>query len=132
WLERLLACFDEPNVVCAGGRVVNAGFTGRVHADAGQIRWYGRHVGNVAALETRGPIRVVSVMECNWAWRTSILRSLAFDPRLDFDDASMYGLDLCLQAKQAGYDIVYAAAPRVRDAGAPRDPSLDRGDRAQR
>jgi GT2 family glycosyltransferase len=132
WLERLLACFDEPNIACAGGRVVNAGFTGKVRTDAGQIRWYGRHIGNVGALETRGSIRVASVMECNWAWRTSILRSLAFDPRLDFDDGSMYGLDLCLQAKQAGYDIVYTAETRVRDAGAPRDPSLDRGDRAQR
>ena len=57
---------------------------------------------------------------------------LEFDQRLDFDDASMYGLDLCLQAIERGHRVVYQPAAVVVNASAPRDPSLDRGDRIAR
>ena len=73
----------------------------------GSIRWFGQHVGNVAALELSRSRQVQGVMECNWAWRSSVLRSLDFDTALDQDDASMYGLDLRLQAQELGYSVVY-------------------------
>src|SRR5205823_3217751 len=100
--------------------------------DAGQIRWYGRYVGNLGALEAPAPIEVIAVMEGNWAWRTGVLQSLSFDDALDVDDSSMYGLDLCLQAIERGFSIVYEPRARVVHHAAPRDPALDRADNVSR
>ncbi len=115
-----------------GGRVVMPEPVGIVRRDAGSIRWYGQHVGNVASLDLAESREVAAVMECNWAWRTSILRSLEFDPALDNDDASMYGLDLCLQAETLGYSVVYEPRARVLHHAAPREERLNRKNRAHR
>jgi GT2 family glycosyltransferase len=132
WLAALRRPFADRRVACVGGHVSTPGFRGKVRRDAGRVRWYGKHVGNVGALEGRGPAEVDGVMEGNWAWRTPVLRSLTFDSVLDFDDASMYGLDLCLQAKARGLRVVYEPEARVLHHAAPRDPSLDRADRDKR
>lgn len=132
WLEALVRPFEDATIACVGGRVETLGFYGHVHRDAGQIRWYGKHVGNVAMRDGDGSMAVASVMECNWAWRREVLRSLEFDPVFAADDASMYGLDLCLQASAKGYGVVYEPRARVVHHAAPRDDSLDRGDRPQR
>jgi len=132
WLETLLEPFSNPTVACVGGRVITPGFRGVIRKEAGRMRWYGRHIGNIGALEAPGPLEVDGVMECNWAWRRSVLRSLDFDSALDYDDASMYGLDLCLQAKKLGWRIMYHPGARVIHNVAPRDPTLDRADRVKR
>lgn len=132
WLEALLRPFEGPTVACVGGRVETPGFEGKVHADAGQIRWYGKHVGNIGALDGNEPIDVAGVMECNWAWRAHVLRRLEFDPVFAADDASMYGLDLCLQAQALGNRVVYQPDARVLHHVAPRDPLLGRGERPTR
>lgn len=132
WLSSLVSPFEEASVACVGGRVITPGLRARRHADAGQIRWYGRHVGNVASIEASHTIDVAGVTECNWAWRRDVLERLTFDPRLDFDDGSMYGLDLALQARERGFRVVYQPAAVVVNASAPRDPSLDRRDRRMR
>jgi GT2 family glycosyltransferase len=190
WLEALVSAFSDPQVACVGGRVITPGFRGKVRADAGRVRWYGNHIGNIGALEARGPVEVDGVMECNWAWRSNALRSLRldpifedgdavyldggrlrwygrhignigafeapgpvdvdgvmegnwawrvavlrrldFDPVFDFDDASMYGLDLCLRAKALGYRVLYQPAARIVHHIAPRDPALARQDRPLR
>ncbi len=108
------------------------GFRGKVTKDSGRLRWYGQLAGNVGALDAPASVDVDSVMECNWAWRRSILSRLEFDPVLDFDDASMYGLDLCLQARRMGYKVIYEPKARILNTPAPRDPTLDRNDRAAR
>ena len=61
-----------------------------------------------------------------------MIQQMHFDPRLDFHDASMYGLDLTLQARERGLRVVYQPAAVVVNASAPRDPSLDRDDRIAR
>jgi GT2 family glycosyltransferase len=132
WFEALLSPFSDTRVACVGGRVVTAMSPSRVHADAGQIRWYGRHIGNVGSVDGVHPFEVHSVMECNWAWRADVLRSLDFDPVLSHDDASMYGLDLCLQAGERGFRVLYEPRARVFHHAAPRDPALDRADRVRR
>jgi GT2 family glycosyltransferase len=132
WLRAIVEPFADPSVACVGGRVVTPGQRARVDADAGRIRWYGRHIGNVAMLDGPGTVDVDGVMECNWVWRRSALERLRFDPQLDFDDASMYGLDLTLQVRAGGMRVVYQPAAVVVNASAPRDPSLDRRDRAAR
>ena len=132
WLAALVRPFEDERVACVGGRVVTPGFRGTVHRDAGRLRTYGKYVGNVGALESRVAVEVDAVMEGNCAWRTAVLRGLRFDPVLDFGDASMYGLDLCLQARERGFLIVYEPRARVLHHAAPRDGSLDRSDRAPR
>lgn len=132
WMGALVEPFADPLVACVGGRVASVGFRGKVHRDAGRIRWYGKHIGNVGALEVPRPIDVDGVMEGNWAWRRDVLANLDFDPVLDFDDASMYGLDLCLQAKAMGLKVIYQSAARVFHHVAPRDHLLDREDRRKR
>lgn len=132
WMEALLEPFSDQRAACVGGRVDTTGFVGIVHPDAGRIRWYGKHVGNVAALETSGSREVDSVMECNWAWRVDILRSLEFHPVFDRDDGSMYGLDLCLQARSKGFKTIYKCDARVIHHAAPRDPTLSREDQRPR
>jgi GT2 family glycosyltransferase len=132
WLTALLLAFSDPDIGCVGGRVVVEGFKGKVSSDAGRIRWYGKYIGNVGEREDPQPVEVASVVECNWAWRKSVLERLEFDPVLDFDDASMYGLDLCMQARKRGYRTMYLSTARVIHHIAPRDPQLNRADRERR
>jgi GT2 family glycosyltransferase len=128
WFQALLEPFHDPTVACVGGRVVTPGLRARVRTDAGQILWYGRYVGNAAMVRSSRPLDAVSAAEGNWAWRRTVIQQMYFDPRLDFHDASMYGLDLTLQARERGFRVVYQPAAVVVNANAPRDPSLDRDD----
>jgi GT2 family glycosyltransferase len=132
WLAALTEPFADARVACVGGRVVAPGFRGRVHPDAGAIRWYGRHIGNVGEREDAELVEVSAVMEGNCAWRRDVLTQLEFDPVLDFDDSVLYSLDLCLQARALGYRVVYRTAARVTHHAAPRSADLDRGDRPRR
>ena len=128
WLTFLLVPFTDPDVSTVGGRVTvpRTGAKIKVSEDAGRIRWYGQCPGNVGARRDAEPIEVDSVMEGNSAWRCAILRDLEFDPVLDFDDAPMFGFDLCLQAKSRGHRIMYQSKAVVLHHSAPREPILDR------
>jgi GT2 family glycosyltransferase len=75
---------------------------------------------------------VDSVMEGNSIWRRKLLASLEFDPVLNFDDAVMYGLDLCLQVKERGLKLIYEPRALVYHHSAPRAPELDRQERGSR
>lgn len=133
WLEHLLSSFSDPKVGVAGGRVVVPGQPpSKLRGRPGRISWYGKLWGNLAGIGGSTPVDVLSVMEGNWAWRRELLASLIFDPVLNFDDASMYGLDLCLQAAERGYRIVYEPRALVHHHVAPRAPELDRADRSRR
>ena len=134
WLKELAAGFASADIVCVGGALEDATLTirGGVKPDAGQIRWYGRFVGNVGALRIPEPIDVAGVHEGNSAWRTEVLRSLRFEPALQGDEAAMYGLDLSLQARARGGRIRYIPSAMVRVDEAPRDPSLVKQDRVAR
>ena len=133
WLGQLLSPFGDANVGVVGGRVITpAAPAPRLKGKPGCTSWYGRHWGNVASLEGESAIEVQGVMECNWAWRRSVLTSLKFDPVLNFDDASMYGFELCLQAKGAGWRVIYQPRAVVHHHAAPRAVDLDRADRPRR
>jgi GT2 family glycosyltransferase len=133
WLAHLVAPFADPGVGVAGGRVITpASQSARRRGRPGHISWYGKHWGNVASLDGDSPVEVEAVMECNWAWRRDLLASLQFDPVLNFDDASMYGLDLCMQARAKGFRVLYEPRAVVHHHVAPRVASLDRSDRTKR
>jgi len=133
WLEHLLAPFSDSSVGVVGGRVITpAAPKPRFKGKPGCISWYGKNWGNVSTLQGNSPTEVQGVMEGNWAWRRGLLASLKFDPILNFDDASMYGLDLCLQAKAKGFRVMYESRAIVYHHCAPRSPGLDRADRPRR
>ena len=133
WLHHMTAPFADPSVGVVGGRVVTPGSQpARLKGKPGCLSWYGRHWGNVASLEGESPLQVGAVMEGNWAWRRGLLASLKFDPVLNFDDASMYGLALCLEAKSKGFRVVYEPRALVYHHPAQRAPGLDRCDRTRR
>lgn len=133
WLARLVADFSDPTIGVVGGRAAVPGrplpkFKGR----PGKIAWYGKTWGNVASVNGASAMDVDTVMECNWAWRRELLSSAVFDPLLNFDDASMYGLDLCFQARRKGYRIIYDPRVAVDHHLVNRTPELDRADRPRR
>ena len=133
WLGHLCAPFDDPSVGVVGGRVLTASSKmPRLRGKPGCISWYGKHWGNLTSLEGDSPVDVEAAMECNWAWRRQLLASLKFDPVLNADDGSMYGLDLCLQATRKGYRVLYQPRAAVHHHVAPRAPDLDRSDRTKR
>jgi len=133
WLRRMTTLFADSSVGVVGGRVITpCSQPARLRGKPGCLTWYGRHWGNVTSLEGESPLHVGAVMECNWAWRRELLASLKFDPVLNFDDASMYGLALCLQAESKGFRILYEPRAIVYHHPAPRAPGLDRSDRSRR
>ena len=133
WLEALLEPFSDPTVGVVGGRVVVPGQSaGKRKGKPGHVTWYGKTWGNVASVDGEIAMDVDTVMECNWAWRRELLSSLEMDPELNFDDASMYGLDLCLGAKAAGFRIVYEPRALALHHVKPRTPELDRANRPAR
>ncbi|MEX0833618.1 MAG: glycosyltransferase [Actinomycetota bacterium] len=132
WMAGLIAPFADPAVACVGGRMLVEVPARRVPRDAGCLRWYGKVVSNVSQLPADSPKAVDGVQECNWAWRTQVLRTIEFDPVLQFDAQAMWGLDLTLQVKESGWRVIYQPAAKVRDREAPRDPSFTRADRPAR
>ena len=133
WLGRLVSAFFDLRVGVVGGRVVVPGRPlPKLKGSPGQISWYGKAWGNLGSINGASPIDVSTVMEGNWAWRRDLLASIVFDPVLNFDDASMYGLDLCFQARRKGYRIVYEPRAAVDHHVAARAPELDRSDRSRR
>jgi GT2 family glycosyltransferase len=126
WLVRLYEEFDE-DVACVGGHVWNVGdhrFNARKRA--GQMTWYGRVLGNVARRDDSDAVSVSTVQEANWMWRTSVFSKLEFSSIWDLDDATMYGLELCLQARDAGWRIVFTPHAPVDHFLAPRDDAIPR------
>jgi GT2 family glycosyltransferase len=133
WLRTLLPNFADPSVGVVGGRVVVPGVPiPKLKGKPGLVSWYGKHWGNIASVQGEKAVLVDGVMECNWIWRSSLLRSIEFDPLLNFDDASMYGLDLCLQARRRGFRVLYDPRVLVHHHIAPRARELDRADRPRR
>ncbi|MGB6715529.1 MAG: glycosyltransferase [Candidatus Acidiferrales bacterium] len=133
WLDRLVSAFSDLRVGVVGGKVIVPGIPlPKLKGRPGQISWYGKTWGNVGSMDGASPTDVCAVMEGNWAWRRDLLSAMVFDPVLNFDDASMYGLDLCFQARRKGYRVVYEPRAAVDHHVAERAPELDRSDRPRR
>jgi len=131
WLRALSAPFADHRVACVGGLVDTPGTVGVVHADAGRMRWYGKHIGNLGLVTADAPFEVDGVLEGNSMWRAEVLRDLEFLGAFAADDAPLYGLDLSLQAKSRGWKVVYTSDAAIRHTPGPRPGgSPDRSDRA--
>ena len=133
WLSSLTALFEDPRVGCVGSRVDNVGRPRAiVRRNAGRITWYGRIIGNGASRADPAPVSVDTLQECNWAWRTDVLRACEIDKIWDLGDAAMYSVDLCLQAVKMGWKVVFTPYAPVKHFLAPRDGQLLREDHVSR
>jgi len=133
WLPSMVRHFSDPTVGVVGGRVQVPGSPApKLKGKPGCVSWYGKMWGNGGSVSGTTVLEVDTVMECNWMWRRELLGSLEFDPVLNFDDASMYGLDLSLQAKKRRYKVIYDPGALVYHHVAPRVPELDRQERGPR
>jgi GT2 family glycosyltransferase len=133
WLASLVPHFSQADVGVVGGRVLLPGATPpKPKGKPGCVSWYGKIWGNLGSMDGPNAWKVDTVMEGNCIWRRDLLTSLEFDPVLNFDDASMYGLDLCLQAKKRGFKVIYEPRALVYHHPAPRAPELQRQDRGPR
>lgn len=133
WLASMVRHFSDPRIGVVGGRVQVPGApVPKLKGKPGCISWYGRIWGNLGSTTGTTAREVDTVMEGNWMWRRELLASLEFDPVLNFDDASMYGLDLSLQAKKRRYKVIYDPGALVYHHVAPRVPELDRQERGPR
>ena len=119
WLERLVACFDDPGVGGAGGRDWQP-FERGDRAVVGKVQWFGRTIGqhHLGA----GPARDVDVLKgANSAYRAELLRAAGFDTRLAGSGAQLFWeLALCLPIRRAGWRLVYDPAIAVEHHVEPR------------
>lgn len=130
WASSLTSAVLRDGVACVGSRVLeDTGRQKRVRRNAGRVSWYGRPIGNVGARDNAGPIDVDSLPEGNWAWRADVIEKLTVDSIFDLDDGSMYGLDLCLQAKAQGWRVQFLGGAPIRHFSAPREGAAPRSDR---
>lgn len=134
WLARLVHNFIEADVGVVGGRVKNPDWVwpAKLRGRPGTYAWYGRLWGNIGNADYPDVIDVHSVVECNWAWRTDLLRSIRVDDVLNQDDAYAYGVEWIWQARRCGYRIVYDSRASVWHHLEPRADELDRFDQANR
>jgi glycosyltransferase involved in cell wall biosynthesis len=133
WLERISTHFIDPKVGLVGGRVIVPGMPQpKVKGYPGQVSWYGRYWGNVGSVDGDDPFEVVSVMEGNSIWRRQLAAALVYETVLNFDDASMYGLDMSFQAKANGFRVLYDPQAVVYHHVSPRNPELARTQRSRR
>lgn len=112
WLERMIACFDDPRVGGAGGR----DWQPRERGDrgvVGTVQWFGRTIGN-HHLGAGRPRDVDVLKGANCAYRAPLLRALGFDTRLAGSGAQLFWeLALCLPIRRAGWRLVYDPAIAV-------------------
>jgi len=133
WLERLARHFTDPSIGVVGGRVIVPKHPKiRLKGRPGDISWYGKHWGNIASVGGDAAFDTWGVQECNWMWRRTVALQIEWDMCLNFDEAPMYGLDLCIQVRRLGYRVVYDPQAIVYHHIAPRSPELDRRDRPRR
>ncbi len=133
WLDKILPHFSDPTIGVVGGRVYVPGTPVlKLKGKPGRVSWYGKHWGNVGNVDGQKSMDVDTVMEGNSTWRRELIQSIEFDPVLKFDDSSMYGLDLTLQAKNKGYRVVYDPKILLLHHMAPRAPEIDRANRPRR
>jgi GT2 family glycosyltransferase len=127
WLSFMASHFSDPAIAVVGGRVLVPGEPPlKKKGKPGCVSWYGKIWGNLGSVEGSDAVEVDSVMEGNCMWRRQLVASLEFDPLLNFDEAAMYGLDLCLQAKQRRFRAIYDPRALVYHHVAPRPPELSR------
>jgi len=125
WLEHLAPCFSDPQVGCAGGRVLEdkAALVG--DGSVGTFRRGLVPQGNFH-LAGGGRRDVQHVRGCNLAVRRSVLVKLPWPDTAYVGSCLREDTDLCLLVSTAGYRIVFEPAAVVRHLAAFKKDGLSR------
>ena len=125
WLERLLAHYEEPAVVGAGGRDI-VHHLGRVSAVpqplVGRITWYGRTIGNHHQPAFDDPREVEHLKGANMSFRREVFPGL--DPSIK--GAHLTDTDASLTARRNGGRLIYDPLATVHHYPAARQSGYDR------
>lgn len=125
WLERLLAHYEDPGVVGAGGRDI-VHHLGRISAVpqplVGRITWYGRTIGNHHQPAFDDPREVEHLKGANMSFRRAALSG--FDPNIM--GAHLTDTDASLTARRNGGRLIYDPLATVHHYPAARQSGYDR------
>jgi glycosyltransferase involved in cell wall biosynthesis len=133
WLERIAASFADPSLGAVGGRdwiqlpSEPALFKPEPVSRIGVLTWYGAQYGNHHC-PLRGHSRKVMFLKgVNMAFCRRALGSCRIDTRLRGTNTQMCTeLDLCLQIRQAGFDVLFDDRILVKHYSSPRAAGDDR------
>ncbi len=125
WVRGLLRHYANSHVGGVGGRYIN--MEGNREADVpdadrvGYVSALGRFVGNMYKRPTfTNPVQVDFLIGGCMSFRREVARALEFDAGLNQNAAFGYEVDLGLQARAAGWLLIFDPAVAVRHYSAPR------------
>lgn len=139
WAERMLRTFAEREELgVLAGRIVEPELDHPdlppLEADAGRrsLPWPGRRAGGRSRRETPdGPVPVTGGRGANLAFRNKALEHLKVDMRLNVGVGRFYENDLCLQVRDAGWEVLYNSDVRVRHFPSPEGRESGLGERCR-
>jgi GT2 family glycosyltransferase len=112
WLDLLATRFEDPTVGGVGGRDYQ-GANQREALKVGQMRWYGRLIGN-HHLGVGGPRDVEVLKGVNCCFRGEVLRCRGFDTRMrGRANVSHWEISLCCSLLKDGWRLIYDPAIAV-------------------
>jgi glycosyltransferase involved in cell wall biosynthesis len=133
WLERIEACFVDALIGAVGGRDwlqeldYPALFQPAPVSRVGVLTWYGSIYGNHHCPLRGHTKRVMFLKGVNMAFRRRALGSYRIDLNLRGSGAQAgYEMDLCLQIREAGFDVLFDDRILVKHYASPR-PHEERG-----
>jgi len=126
WLKNLLANYTSDQIAGVGGRVVTLeNGTEKEYSIAykvGRINFFGKIQGNMYRKSIYNhPIKVSFFMGGNMSYRSNLLSKVEISMALNLDVAAHYEVDLGLQIKKMGYELVYDPLAKVDHYTAPRE-----------
>ena len=126
WLERIANHYQLPNVAGVGGRCIN--FCDGVEQKYprtntfGKLCWHGKPIGNMyKAPMFSDPVYVDFLMGGNSSFKLEILKQSLPDTRLRRDVSFYWEMDVGLQVKKIGYQLIFDPKVIVAHYSAPRD-----------
>lgn len=94
------------------------------------LPWPGRRPGGMSRREVaNGPLPVTGGRGANLAFRGAAFEDLSVDMRLNVGTGRFYENDLCLQARRAGWEVLYDSGVRVRHFPSPKGRGIGRAGR---
>lgn len=127
WGQRMLRRFSsQEDLGVLAGRVVEPEVEHSelppLGSEDGQrsLSWPGRRSGGTSRREVaNGPLPVTGGRGANLAFRRETLQDVEVDMRLNVGTGRFYEDDLCLQARGAGWEVLYDSDVRVRHYPSP-------------
>ncbi len=127
WLEQIHSSFSVPSTGAVGGRdwlqlpAEYSKFRPAEVTRVGALSWYGKQYGNHHCPLRGHRKKVMFLKGVNMAFRQSALGSYRIDTRLRGTGAQAGSeIDLCLQVKRSGFDVVFDDRILVKHYCAPR------------